>query len=184
MNTRHARLARLTLTLSSLAAVLSACGVEPKGGSAPRKGEPIADTTAHFGPSDCEVFAPTAIRIHPLTRLVVEKTEGAAVQAHIELTDRWGDSVKWLGTMVFELYRDAPAGGGVAGGQEQINVWSLDLSDPDANAKAYDRVTRTYRATLTEVGVQPRSRLNLSLRVGFNSPEGRQLTATHRLEAQ
>lgn len=81
--------------------------------------------------------------IHPLTRLIPGKdAKPAAIEAYVELFDSWGDGVKGLGTILFELYR------GEGAAAEQLARWSEDLSDPDANSKRYDRVTRAYRFRL------------------------------------
>jgi hypothetical protein len=172
----------LSVAVGAGACVLFAGCVEPKGAGATRPPEvaPSGEFVAEHA-SGLAAFAPATINVHRLTRLVREKEGATTIQAHVELLDRWGDSVKWPGKLVFELYQDTSGGTGVAGGPEQINVWALDLTDAEANAKAYDRVTRTYRATLTDVGLAQRSRQRLTLRVGFNPPDGRQITATYRL---
>lgn len=165
-----------------LACLMVGACVEPKGAGAARPS--TGESTPEFTEAQATglaAFAPASVNVHRLTRLVREKEGNTTIQAHVELLDRWGDSVKWPGKLVFELYQDIPGGTGIAGGQEQVNVWALDLNDAEANAKAYDRVTRTYRATLTDVGLAQRSRQRLTLRVGFNPPDGRQLTATYRL---
>lgn len=172
----------LRIGVGALACLLMGACVEPKGAGAARPAsESPAGEPAEAPATGLAAFAPMNVNVHRLTRLVREKEGNTTIQAHVELLDRWGDSVKWPGKLVFELYQDIPGGTGVAGGQEQVNVWALDLADPEANAKAYDRVTRTYRATLTDVGLAQRSRQRLTLRVGFNPPDGRQLTATYRL---
>lgn len=159
-------------------AVLPGCGLQPKGNS----GAAVASSSSQQSDSAVQtamVFAPERLRVHPLTRIVRQEESGrTVVEAHIELLDHWGDSTKWLGVLAMELYR--PGAGGAAGGQEQVNVWNLDLTDPEANAQAYDRVTRTYRATLTGVSSEPNRTRGWSLRVTFNTPQGRQLSDTHR----
>ena len=161
--------------------LLGAC-VEPKGGGARSVDPTSTDEPGLATATGLSAFAPATVNVHRLTRIVREKEGNTTIQAHVELIDRWGDSVKWPGKLVFELYQDMTGGTGIAGGPEQVNVWSLDLNDAEANAKAYDRVTRTYRATLTDVGLAQRSRQRLTLRVGFNPPDGRQLTVSYQLE--
>lgn len=171
------------MSVVCVGAALAAGGcVEPKGAGSIRPSESPGQSAVETRVSSgLAAFAPEKISVHRLTRLVREEKGSTTIQAHIELLDRWGDSVKWPGKLVFELYQDTSGDTGVAGGPEQVNVWALDLSDAQANAKAYDRVTRTYRATLTDVGLAQRSRQRLTLRVGFNPPDGRQLTASYRL---
>ncbi len=123
-------------------------------------------------------FQPRDLVIHPLTRYVADPPVGGPrVETHVELLDEFGHPVKVLGTLDFQLYRDA-AGGQIAG--EQLRRWEVDLSEPAANADAYDRVTRTYRVSLTgapAIGGRPTA---LVLLAQFETLEGMVLTTEHR----
>ncbi len=171
-----------TAAAAALAVVTAtSCGIQPKGAGV-RAAAADSLAAAPVG-SDAWAFAPARVRLHPLSRLARgTRPNQRTVEAHVELLDRWGHGTKGLGTFVFELHRDALEGDGASRGQEQINLWILDLSDPEANARAFDRVTRTYRATLTGVADSASRAIGLTLRVTFRTPEGRQLTASIRLE--
>lgn len=83
---------------------------------------------------------PVRARIHPLTRLMRRPDGGWGAAVHLELLDAYDQPVRWLGAARFEL---VPA----AGRAEPV-TWTLDFSRADRSAEAYDRVTRTYVATL------------------------------------
>lgn len=126
-----------TLLIASLA-LLPACT-----GSVPGWTQPVAsgnDLSRDYNP-----FAPDAIRIHPLSH-ATKSEHGAAIICHLEVTDRWGDAVKALGTLQVQLYR--PRAGLDAGTAEQILRWDIPLDDERYNAAVYDPATRTYRIEL------------------------------------
>ncbi len=166
--------------LGALAA-LASCGLEPKPLPAPGS---VIEAEAPANP-----FAPVGVRVHPLTRLVPGRRAGEAttIDAHIELIDQAGDSVKGAGLLTIELYRGVgPIS--VVGQQDQVMRWALDLAQPETNRLAYDRVTRTYRVTLTDLPAAlqaPRGGAsheeNLSLRVRLTTPGGRQVSGEARL---
>ncbi len=90
-------------------------------------------------------FAAQAIRIHPLTHFAMVDGQ-AEIVCHIEMLDRWGDSVKALGTLQLQLYK--PEERAKATSAVQILKWDVDLTDETFNAGAYDPATRTYRLSL------------------------------------
>lgn len=156
------------------AASLAACGFERKGGSG--RG-PVSETRT--GES---AFAPVQLVVHPLTRVVKDQASGEErIELHLELRDNWEDSVKWLGEVVLELFRDSPPVANAPSGIEQVKRWRVELSDPEANVKAYDRVTRTYRLTL--IGLPQEKKPGVwRLQATWALPEGRTLTASQRFE--
>lgn len=92
-------------------------------------------------------FAPTSARVHPLTRVVTDQRGRAAIDLHVELTDRWGDTVKSTGKLRLELFRVAP---GVDASRQRERTWEIDLSNLSRNAELFDPATRTYRVRLEE----------------------------------
>ena len=86
-------------------------------------------------------FAPKAMRIHPLTHAEVDEAGAARVVLHMELKDAWGDTVKGVGRVQAQLWRD----GGPA---EQATRWDVDLRSLNDNADFHDPATRTYRIVL------------------------------------
>lgn len=91
-------------------------------------------------------FAPESVRVFPLTHLGRDDGGQPAIICHIELRDRWGDSVKALGPMQVQLYR--PEGGLDATSAVQILRWDVALEDERENAASYDPATQTYRLVL------------------------------------
>lgn len=97
-------------------------------------------------------FAPATMRIHPLTH--IEKGEQTGLPAgqctvvlHLELKDRFGDSVKGLGTLRLELFK--PGAGVSPGIESQALTWDVnDLAEPEGNSRRFDQSTRTYRIPL------------------------------------
>jgi hypothetical protein len=99
-------------------------------------------------------FAPATLRIHPLThvdtgeRSQQAKTQGCEVVLHFELLDRYGDSVKGLGSLSVELYKPGP--GMTPGIETQELTWDIPgMDDPDQNSRRFDSATRTYRIPLS-----------------------------------
>jgi hypothetical protein len=92
------------------------------------------------------------MRVHPLTH--VDPGEPAAqnptpsqLVLHLELLDRFGDSVKGLGTLSVQLYKPTP---GISPGIETEELrWDVPgMDDPAANTRRFDVATRTYRIPL------------------------------------
>jgi hypothetical protein len=98
-------------------------------------------------------FAPVALRVHPLTH-VDPGQAGAAGEAgvalvilHVELLDRFGDTVKAAGPVKVELYR--PGAGAMAAMEtREAEWWLTEMAEPEVNASRFDRATRTYRLPL------------------------------------
>lgn len=156
--------------------VLLGCDVTPKGPPRPAR-------TGDAGPGSVMAawpFAPARIEVHPLTRLVPSATGPGQIEAHVELRDRFGDEVKGLGELLIELYEDAGPVSGV-GERRQIATWRFNLTDLDANDRAYDNVTRTYRLDLTEVPTLTTGEGRLRLRATLTTPGGVRLSAERRL---
>ena len=135
-------------------------------------------------------FGPTTLRIHPLSH-VDEPIGGTSPEAaarsiivlHVELKDRYGDTVKGLGTLTATLYRGASpssGGGDVSAEAVQQAKWEVPgMDDPDENARQFDAATRTYRIQLEapewmEGAVQNGSRLRM--RVVLDLGGGRTLS--------
>ena len=164
------------LTLAALLA-LASCGIERKGGATGGRG-PISNATANESP-----FAPVQLVVHPLTRVAKDPNTGdERVELHLELRDRWEDSVKWLGSVVIELFCESPPIANATTGGEQLKRWRVELANADSNVMAYDRITRTYRLTLVDLP-SDKGKLGVwKLEARWTLPEGRTLTASQRIE--
>jgi hypothetical protein len=110
----------------------------------------IASNGAVSPGASCEVFAPQTIRIHPLTHVdaVTDKSGARSVIVlHLELKDRYGDTVKWLGATHVTLSK--PVVGMTPGLETQELRWDVPgMTQPDGNASHFDPTTRTYRISL------------------------------------
>lgn len=143
----------ITAPLIAAAVTLSACG--PKDGPIATLDAP-AQTTLPPGPARVmEQLAPVKIRVHPLTRISIQKDEPPKLNCHFELLDQFNHSIKWLGKARVELYRPVADAGsspiGSTGTEKQELVWNQDLNDPRVNADMYDWVTRTYLLPLGDL---------------------------------
>ena len=109
-------------------------------------------------------FAPTTMRIHPLTH--VEMVEaGERIVLHVEVSDGWGDTIKGVGDVQVNLRQS----GARSLGQSGIR-WDIDLRDLVTNVSYFDSVTRTYRFVLTGLPVwftaEGRGRVRVLFRTG------------------
>lgn len=94
-------------------------------------------------------FAPELVRVYPLTHVDTDEQGRGRIVLHVELRDRWGDTVKGAGLLQVQLLRGT--GLGESGPSEEQVRWEIDLRDPDENAAFYDPSTRTYRVPLGDV---------------------------------
>jgi hypothetical protein len=99
-------------------------------------------------------FAPVSLRVHPLTHVDTAEAgkrgqEGSSeVVLHFELLDKFGDSVKGLGTVTVELYKPGP--GMTPGIETQELTWDVPgMDDAEQNTRRFDVATRTYRVPLS-----------------------------------
>lgn len=132
------------LALAALGGALAACSAD-RGpiGAIPSNGS-IAPGAS------CEAFAPQSLRIHPLTHVdaVADKAgPRSVIVLHLELKDRYGDTVKWLGATQVTLNK--PVVGMTPGLETQELRWDVPgMTQPDGNAAHFDPTTRTYRISL------------------------------------
>lgn len=87
--------------------------------------------------SGMDMFAPVALRLHPLTRILPDQLE-----ARIELMDQMDDVTKGVGLIKLELYRYELASLNHRG--QLIGRWQTDLATLETNEKYWDAITRTY----------------------------------------
>jgi hypothetical protein len=95
-------------------------------------------------------FAPASMRVFPLTQFEVEEDGRARIVLHLEMRDRWGDTVKATGKLRVRLYRASGSGFGPADERQEL-VWDVDLQDLGLNAALFDPSTRTYRVVLGQL---------------------------------
>jgi hypothetical protein len=115
---------------------------------------PPEQTSLPPGPARVvEQLAPVKVRVHPLSRVEREPGKATKVICHLELTDQFGVTCKWLGRARVELYRPVGEDGGVGsiGSEKQDLIWEQDLNDAKVNNASYDWVSRTYVLSLGDV---------------------------------
>jgi len=122
-------------------------------------------------------FWPVRVRIHPLTMLSSDLDTGEPiVEARVEMLDQFGDTMKGVAQFRFELHRLDPG----EGPGDPVRVWNVDLRNVEANARHWDRVTRTYLFRLAlESPLEPDA--DWHLRAYVLSIDGRQFTTTRSL---
>lgn len=87
--------------------------------------------------SGMDMFAPVAMRLHPLTRILPDQLE-----ARVELMDQMDDVTKGVGQITLELYRYELASLHHRG--QLVQRWQTDISTLQTNEKFWDPITRTY----------------------------------------
>ncbi|HRQ73228.1 MAG TPA: hypothetical protein PLU35_09395 [Phycisphaerales bacterium] len=130
--------AALVIVCAATQAFVPGCAITPAGSDA--------------GPSEMAAmrnpFAPTAIRIYPLTHLTRDPEHGDVIMCHVELKDRWGDAVKAVGELEVQLF-SYPTDGSTL---RQEAAWPVpEMAQPDVNSALFDPATRTYRLRLGSV---------------------------------
>ncbi len=87
-------------------------------------------------------FAPQAMRIHPLTHAELDAGGSPQIILHVELKDAWGDTVKGIGRVQAQLWRENQ-------NADNATRWDIDLRTLRDNAAFHDPATRTYRIVLS-----------------------------------
>lgn len=101
-------------------------------------------------------FAPTGLRVYPLTRLDRDADGRPVIILHVETVDRWGDFAKALGELEVRVY----AGDRSLGAPPETLelTWpSINLSNLEENASWYDPASKMYRLTLGGLNRSPRA---------------------------
>ena len=145
---------------------------------------PSLGGSAEIPVSDRAPFTAVAMRAHPLTRLVRENGIPVRVEAHVEFFDRWGHTVKALGSLRFELggaSTGTRGSGADPSSAEPVRWAAIDLMNPSASSRAFDPATGTYWMRLAlppdvTLGGSPR------LDVVFTGRHDRRLTSSIELE--
>jgi hypothetical protein len=107
------------------------------------------------GTGSAHPFAPATLRIHPLTQIDTDARAADGTPdprprlvVFMELKDRFGDTVKALGTFHAELIR--PGEGALPAMEQPVMEWDeASFASPEANSGRFDPATRMYRIQLT-----------------------------------
>ncbi len=87
---------------------------------------------------------PVKIRIHSFTKVkpLFGSTIPNGIEVWVEPLDRFGDVVKFVGEVRFELYTYRPASPDPKG--EQIEFWEVRIGSPEEQQRYWDKVARMY----------------------------------------
>jgi hypothetical protein len=140
------------------------------------------DTTQHPGTSGVGnagsdrvapwPYWPARMRIHPLSRLVLEPdTDRVVVEVRLEFLDDDGHTTKGSGELRIDLH---DASNQTWAGS--LADWKLDLADAETNRRHFDDVTQTYlfRLETESERLPPRP----VMRVAFLSANGAELDSS------
>lgn len=100
------------------------------------------------------LFAPTAMRVHPIFTQVASWTHRDhpdGIEAQLEFTDQFGDPTKATGRVLFELFdyhRDSPDPRG-----KRLGHWVGSLETPQEQRERWNTTLRTYRFQLSYPGI-------------------------------
>ena len=97
-------------------------------------------------PSECQLFAPVSMRIHPIFTQVKDWTGDGAVdgiEALLEFQDQFTDPTKAAGDVVFELYAYRPYSPD-SRGDRILNPWLGSLRTLRDQEARWNRTSRTY----------------------------------------
>jgi hypothetical protein len=107
--------------------------------------------------TDAAMFAPAAMRIHPIfTRVTDWSGDGKldGVEVLVELQDQFGDPTKASGRVIFELYAYQQYDPDPRG--ERLAYWTAQLATRADQADRWNRTSRTYSFTLEYDPISPR----------------------------
>jgi len=160
-------------------AALTLAGLVGAGGCGPTQ-----SGSSEIPVSDRAPFTAVSMRAHPLTRLVRENGIPVRVETHVEFFDRWGHTVKALGSLRFELIgasSGTPGADPDRSAAEPVRWAAIDLMNPSASSRAFDPATGTYWVRLSlpadvTLGGSPR------LDVVFSGRQDRRMTSSIELE--
>lgn len=165
---RAALLAAAAACVLGLVAACSGARSSEPGTAAPL-GSGAIDEDAAVTSTDWP-FRPSAMRIHPLSRLVMAgESSSRLIEARLEFTDAWNDGCKALGEIQIDLHDDD------APGLDPVQRWYVDLRELATNADHYEAVTRTYVFRLESQ--RELTDLDPRLRAYYLGTEGTQLQA-------
>jgi len=97
-------------------------------------------------PSECQMFGPASMRIHPIFTQVKDWTGDGkpdGIEALVEFQDQFQDPTKAAGKVIFELftYRKGHAD---PRGPRLVNPWIGSLTTVEDQRERWNRTSRTY----------------------------------------
>ena len=123
---------------------------------------------------------PASLQIYPSTRFT--DLDGQTVlEAHIEMLDEMGDSIKGTGRFRLELL--APGDGGSSGLRPPLYTWNVTLLTLDEQRCYYNTITRGYVLQL-KMSQLPDDLSQVTLHVTFYAVDDGRLEAEAVVKAQ
>jgi len=126
------------------------------------------------GTGGMDMFSPVKMRLHPFSRIVTsDNANPPTIEAHLEFTDQFGDVTKSPGSIYFEVFRYQTFTPNHHG--DRVNLYTFQLSTPEANKEHWDPITRTYlfQLPLSADAFKPGARMVLS--ATLNADESKRL---------
>ena len=114
------------------------------------------DSPATHVTAQPELFAPTAMRVHPIFTQVADWTHSGkpdGVEAQLEFTDQFSDPTKASGKVLFELFefrRESPDPRG-----KRLGHWVGSLATLGEQRERWNTTLRTYRFQLDYPQIDP-----------------------------
>jgi hypothetical protein len=127
--------------------------------------------------SQRELFAPVSMRLHPIFTQVKSWSGGKTpdgIEAVLEFDDRFGDSTKAAGAVIFELY-DFRRGFADYRGERLANPWAVSLDSAAQQEAHWRREISAYSFLLAYPTI--RADRNYVLTASFEPLEGPRLFA-------
>jgi hypothetical protein len=118
------------------------------------------------------LFAPTAMRIHPIFTQVRDWTGDGnvdGVEVLLEFQDRFGDPTKAAGTVLFELFEYRPANPDPRGAR-LANPFVGSIVSVEEQRLRWNRTSRTYTFQLALPAISPRR--DYVLTAAFRAADG------------
>jgi hypothetical protein len=114
-------------------------------------------TQPHWQPQQPDLFAPTAMRIHPVFTQIRDWTESGqpdGVEVMVEFQDRFGDPSKASGAFVFELFQYRPGFPDQRGARVAM-PFVANVDSAAAQRDHWNRTARSYAFQLALPQVNP-----------------------------
>jgi hypothetical protein len=126
------------------------------------------------------LLMPTKIKIHSFTKVKPLFGGGIpnGVEVWLEPLDRFGDVVKIVGELHFELYSYKSGSADHKG--EQLEFWQVRIATPAEQQRHWDRVARMYRFPLAWDYAPPPGKKYILLAT-YQLPNGERLTDEREL---
>lgn len=131
-------------------------------------------------PESMTLLLPTKIKVHSFTKIkpLFGSPLPNGIEVWLEPRDRFGDVVKIVGDLRFELYRYKPASSDPKG--EQIEFWEAQIATAKDQQQYWDKVARMYQFPLGWDYAPPAGKRYILLAT-YQPPAGERITDQYEL---